>query len=228
VDCISDHYIKGPGPWHREGRDQMKVRLHDEDRINVVTVGKLDQVYFKLLEKAVSKDECRSFLLSFFYDYENKVIVSTDGRRMVVIDVTKLYLVDSLPASDARMEYNKGLLYVYKADCNGQYPNYKRVIPSDIMLVTNGMEYDFTKEHKTLNIAKFLCDYSCPIDVQYLLDLEGCTYKVKSSGSTSIRPVVLYNEVVTAVVMPVQYDFNRTMVQVIKEDQEGQEEKEAV
>ena len=206
----------------------MKVRLNDGDRINVVTVGKLDQVYFNLLEKAVSTDKVRYQLLSFFYDYENKVIVSTDGRRLVVIDVTRLNLVDSLPASNARMEYSKGLLYVYKADCNGTFPNYKRVIPSDIMLVTNGMEYDFTKEHKTLNIAKFLCDYSCPIDVQYLLDLEGCTYKIKSSGFTSIRPVVLYNEVVTAVIMPVQYDFNRTMVQVIQEGQESQEEKEAV
>ncbi|MBK5247497.1 MAG: hypothetical protein JJE49_09565 [Peptostreptococcaceae bacterium] len=206
----------------------MKVRLHDEDRINVVTVGKLDQVYFNLLEKAVSTDTVRCQLLSFFYDYESKVIVSTDGRRLVIVDVTKLYLIDSLPTSNARMEYNKGLLYVYKADCSGIFPSYKKVVPSDNLLETNGIEYDFSKKHQTLAISKLLCDYSCPVDLQYLLDLEGCTYKVKASGTSSIRPLVLYNEVVTAVVMPVMYEFNRIMEQVIQEEEESKEEKQAV
>ena len=197
----------------------MKIRLKDEHRINVVTVGKMEQCYFNLLEKSVTNDTTRYFMQAMYYDYEGKVIASTDGRRMTLLHVDRLSIKDLLPNDNAWLEYSKGLLYVYDGskETNGFFPDYRKIVQDDNELMTNGESYAIYKEKirfgetskMHINITRLLLDTKAALSVQYLLDLEGFEWQIKVNKDAQERkPVVFFAPNVEVIIMPFAYDEN--------------------
>lgn len=198
----------------------MKIQLKDKYRTGVYTVDKMDRDYFEILSRGVSTDDTRRYLQAIWYNHKTKELVSTDGQRLHILHVDQMaYIEDMLPDHDAWIEYDKGLLYVYDIEANGiNFPDYRRVVPTDNM-IENGETYDFTKVRKSnyrkatglnVEIARFYCDYGVPINLDYLLDIQGCSYQVKACDTdTNGRPVVFYNSWLEIVIMPCHYEAKR-------------------
>ena len=198
----------------------MKIQLKDKFRTGVYTVDKMDRGYFEILARGVSTDDGRRYLQAIWYNHKTKELVSTDGLRLHILHVDKMaYIADMLPDHDAWLEYNKGLLYVYDIDANGvNFPDYRRVVPTD-NLIENGETYSFIKTRKSnyrkatglnVEIARFYCDYGVPINLDYLLDIQGCAYQVKvNDTNASGQPVVFYNSWLEIVIMPCRCESKR-------------------
>lgn len=206
----------------------MKIKLNDEKRVNVITINKLDKIYFDILEKAISTDLTRYFMNYIYYDYENKNMVATDGRRLHIISIENFPFLDGkLPNCNAWVEYNKGLLYVYDiAAVGNSYPNYIRVIPDISTLSTNDRVYNFikTKSQTTsinFDIARFYCDHNIAINLQYLLDLQGLEYTARvSTGNHANHAIIFINNKIDIVIMPIKNEINNTFHTVIEKSQE--------
>lgn len=199
----------------------MKIQLKDKFRTGVYTVDKMDRGYFEILARGVSTDDTRRYLQAIWYNHKTKELVTTDGQRLHILHVDQMeYVEDMLPAEhDAWIEYDKGLLYVYDTDANGiNFPEYRRVVPTDNM-IENGETYSFIKTRKSnyrkdtginVEIARFYCDYGVPISLDYLLDIQGCSYQVRANATNANgQPVVFYNDYMEIIIMPCRCETKR-------------------
>jgi len=199
-----------------------KSIFNASDLVTIVKVEKENQSVFNLLSRVVYNDPMRSYFRAIRYFPDDRKMVSTDGKRLIIVDCEKLpaSLMVNIPHKDAWLSYEKGFLSVYDATSLGvYYPNYKRVIPDDNYMVTNGNEYIFIEKHtKNSNFSsEQIAAFSVPlffrdhenimINLGFIKDLYGMIYKVKINAAEEIRaekPVVFFNDLVTAVVMPIR------------------------
>jgi len=201
----------------------MKKSIFDpKDLIGTVQVEKGSQTVFDILSRVVTNDPMRPYSRAIRYFPEERTLVVTDGRRLVVVDCEKLppSIMENIPHKDAWLSYEKRLLSVYSISSLGnRYPEYKRVIPDDSIMVTNGLEYAFIEKHTknsrflaeeaaAFSVPRFFRDHDgIMINLDFIKDLFGMIYQVKVNSNENTRkekPVVFFNDLVKVVVMPVR------------------------
>jgi len=77
----------------------------------------------KLLQSFCSKDHHFEQLNNFYYDNSEERFVATDGRAMITIHKSRI--ADVTETGFYKLDGNE----LVKADCERQFPNWKRVVP---------------------------------------------------------------------------------------------------
>lgn len=176
----------------------------------------------RFIEKAVSDDATRYFICYPYYDKDECQLVATDGRRLHIFklnssDINNLGLTEVEASTYVKIDAKAGRVYPIKQD--GIFPNYKRVIPDNIVKDEKKLSLN-TKNEKIAGIPRFYVRSGMVVNYDYLADCVGFTwevYFVKTDGCDAYKEKALtlktivedkgYSEL-TAIIMPMLQEDN--------------------
>jgi len=199
----------------------MKLKFDNYEKYitGTMEVQKYDLRCIEIVAKAVSDDPSRLYMCVMFYDYDDKVLVGTDGRRLHIHRLSP-GLINQFPKYSCPVRYVKGSLIFYEHDSIGQFPNYKRVIPdNEDMKISDKVYPLFTKkqarardfrggseDYVNFILPRMILDMGFVTNLDYLMDAVGQNYNLKVQKVEKNRPFVLFNEFMTVVIMPYTSD----------------------
>ena len=140
------------------------------------------------INTAISTDETRYSLCAAYFDAEKMRIVSTDGRRLHVLqldeaDLANLHLA-GVPSGYVKLVPKEGLVIPFKLE--GQFPNYEKVIPDYVKREDNSGVVNFDGPmNLNKNTSIFIARTQIAIDYTYLKGLYGHKWEYLYSDTTA-------------------------------------------
>lgn len=166
-------------------------------------IGKASQLYseVKFLSKAISKDDTRYFMGGIYNDVENNVTVSTDGRRLHILN----HSIEGLEQGIWKVKVSASEILIYEL-IDGQFPNYQRVTPDEMPVKIEEFCISPKKpfeEKDTIDIFHLYNKGAC-LNLNYIKDIGGYCWKV-SFGEPD-KAIVFETGILKAVIMPMECD----------------------